>query len=54
MLTISDLTFPAGIYLAKTNDENPRTMRKVRSKLTIKIPIRRKWCRSGVYIVNIS
>ena len=44
--------FPAGIYLLKVNDRNSRTRCEICSKLTIKIPERRQWRRSGIFIVN--
>ena len=44
--------FPAGIYLLKVNDRNSRTRCEICSKLTIKIPERRHWRRSGIFIVN--
>ena len=46
------LTFPAGIYLLKLNNRNTRTRCEKFSKLTIKIPERRQWHRSGVFIIN--
>ena len=45
-------THPAGIYLLKVNDRNSRTRCKICSNLTIKIPERRQWYRSGIFIVN--
>ena len=45
-------THPAGIYLLKVNDWSTRTRCEICSKLTIKIPERRQWCRSGIFIVN--
>ena len=45
-------TFPAGIYLLKVNNRNTRTRCEIWSKLTIKIPERRQWRRSGIFIVN--
>ena len=42
---------PAGIYLLKVNNRN-RTRCEICSKLTIKIPERRHWHRSGIFIVN--
>ena len=36
----------------KVNNRNTRTWREICSKLTIKSPERRHWCRSGVFIVN--
>ena len=44
--------FPAGIYLVKVNNRNTRTRYEICSKLTIKIPERRHWRRSGIFIVN--
>ena len=41
--------YPAGIYLLKVNNRNNRTRCEICSKLTIKIPERRQWCRSGVW-----
>ena len=43
---------PAGIYLLKVNNRNTRTRCEICSKLTIKIPERRLWHRSGTFIVN--
>ena len=43
---------PAGIYLLKVNNRNTRTRCEICSKLTTKAPERRKWRRSGVFIVN--
>ena len=40
-----------GIYLFKVNSNNG-TRFEICSKLTIKTPERRHWCRSGVFIVN--
>ena len=36
----------------KVNNKNTRARSKICSKLTIKTPERRQWCRSGVFIVN--
>ena len=36
----------------KVNNERTRPRFKICSKLTIKTPQRRYWCRSGVFIVN--
>ena len=44
--------FPVGIYLLINNNRNTRTRFEICSKLTIKTPERRQWCRSGVFIVN--
>ena len=46
------LSIPAGIYLLKVNNKNIRTMCEICSKLTIKIPERHHWGRSGIFIVN--
>ena len=46
------IILPAGIYLFEINNRNTKTMCETCSKLTIKIPERRQWCRSGVFIVN--
>ena len=43
---------PAGIYLLKVNNTNTRARCGTCSKLTIKTPERRQWCRSGLFIVN--
>ena len=43
---------PAGIYLLKVNNRNTRTRCEICSKLTIKIPERRQWRLSGVFIFN--
>ena len=36
----------------KVNNRNTRTRWEICSKLKIKTPERRYWCRSGVFIVN--
>ena len=41
---------PVNIYLFKFNNRNTRTRWEICSKLTIKIPERRQWRRSGVFI----
>ena len=43
---------PAGIYLLKVNYRNTRLSCEICSKLTIKMPERRQWRRSGIFIVN--
>ena len=43
---------PADIQLLKVNNRNTRTRCEIFSKLTVKAPERRHWCRSGVFIVN--
>ena len=45
-------SFPAGNYMFKVNNRNTRTRCEICSKLTIKIPERRQWRRSGIFIVN--
>ena len=45
-------TIPANIYLLKVNIRSTRTRCEICPKLTIKIPERRHWCRSGIFIVN--
>ena len=42
----------AGIYLLKVNNRSTKTRCKICSRLTIKIPERRHWRRSGIFIVN--
>ena len=43
---------PAANYMSKVNNRNTRTRCEICSKLTIKIPERRHWRRSGIFIVN--
>ena len=43
---------PAAIHLLKDNNEDTRTIYEICSKLTIKIPLRLQWPRSGVSIIN--
>ena len=43
---------PAGICLLKVNYRNTRTRCEICLKVTIKIPERRHWRRSGIFIVN--
>ena len=45
-------SFPAGNYMFKVNNRNTRTECEICPKLTIKIPERRHWRRSGIFIVN--
>ena len=49
---LSFISKPAGNYMFKVNNRNPRTRSGICSKLTIKTPERRHWRRSGVFIVN--
>ena len=49
---LSDSEANTGIYLLKVNNSNSRTRCEICSKLTIKIPQRRQWRRSGNFIVN--
>ena len=44
--------YPAGNYMFKVNNRNTRTRCDICSKLTIKIPERCHWGRSGIFIVN--
>ena len=44
--------YPAGNYMFRVNSRNIRTRCKICSKLTIKIPERCHWHRSGIFIVN--
>ena len=46
-------SIPTGIYLLKVNNRNTKTRCEICSKLTIKTPERRKWRRSGVFVVNL-
>ena len=43
---------PANIYLFKVNNRNIGKRSEIYSRLTIKIPERRDWGRSGVFIIN--
>ena len=43
---------PVGIYLLKVNNRNTRKRSEICSKLKIKTPKQRHWCRSGVFIIN--
>ena len=45
-------TFPANIYLLKVNNRYTRTRSEICSDLTIKIPERRQWRRSGIFFVS--
>ena len=45
-------TIPAGNYMFKVNNRNTRTRCEICSKLTIKIPERCHWRRSGILIAN--
>ena len=42
----------AGNYMFKVNNRNTRIRFEISSKLTIKIPERRHWHRSGIFIIN--
>ena len=44
--------YQAGIYLLKVNNRNTGTRCEICLKLTIKMPERHQWCRSGVFIVD--
>ena len=43
---------PVGIYLLKVNNRNSRTRCEICSNLRIKIPERRQWRHSGIFIVK--
>ena len=43
---------PTGIYLFKVNSGNTKTKSEICSKLMIKASEQRKWCLSGVLIVD--
>ena len=47
-----DIFTSAGIYMLKFNNRNTKTRREICSKLTRKIPERRHWRRSVIFIVN--
>ena len=44
---------PAGNKMFKVNNRNSRTRCEICSKLTIKVPERRHWRRSDIFIVNL-
>ena len=46
------LIIPAGIYLLKVNNGNTRKRCEMCSELTMKIPERRQWRHSGIFIFN--
>ena len=48
----SPCTDPAGIYLLKVNNRNTRNRFDICLKLPIKIPERRHWPHSGIFIIN--
>ena len=45
--------FPAGNYMFKVHNRNTRTRCDICSKSTLKIPERRHWRCSGIFIVNL-
>ena len=45
-------TFPVDIYLLKVNNRYTSTRSEICSNLTIKIPERRQWRRSGIFFVS--
>ena len=51
-MTLEICSCPAGIHQLKVSYRNTRTRCEIYSKLTIKIPERRQWRRSGIFIVN--
>ena len=44
--------YPAGNYMLKVSNRNTTTRCDIYSKLTVKIPERRQWRHSGIFIVN--
>ena len=48
-----DKYIPALNYLFKVNKRNGMSLCEICLKLTIKIPERHQWRRSGVFIVNL-
>ena len=46
------VNLPAGNYMLKVNNRNTKTRCEISSRLTIKIPERRQWCRFVMFIVN--
>ena len=44
--------YPAGNYMSKVSNRNTTTRCDIYSKLTVKIPERRQWRHSGIFIVN--
>ena len=50
--TSKGLNLPAGIYLLKGDNRNPRTRCEIRLKLTTETLERRRWHHSVVFIVN--
>ena len=51
-VTFSKIGYLSGNYMFKVNDRNTRIRFGICSNFTIKIPQRRQWRRSGVFIVN--
>ena len=51
-LYIADSRNPTGNYMFKVNNRNTRIRCEICSKLTIMIPERRQWRRSGIFILN--
>ena len=52
-VTFSKIGYLSGNYMFKVNNRNTRIRFGICSKFTIKIPERRQWPRSGVFIVNL-
>ena len=52
MNSVNRKIIPAAIYLLKVNNINTRARCETCSKLTNKIPNRRQWRRSVIFIVN--
>ena len=47
---VTESDYPAGNYMFKVNNKKKKC--EICFELTIKIPERRQWCRSDVFIVN--
>ena len=52
MILVSKNFFSADNYMSKVNNRNTRKRCEICSKLTIKIPERRHWRRTGIFIVK--
>ena len=52
--SLKKLNNPANICLFKVNNRNTRKRFEICSKLTIKTPEQRQWCRSGIFIINFA
>ena len=52
LMTVKNIFIQVDIYIFKVNNRKTRTRSEICSKITIKMPERRHWRRSGVFIVN--